>query len=266
MCKKKIMFMFYYLETSKRTQKTQKNTMNWHTVLTPRQLIIQGKKITADQALTILLRTDEALTNLPSDDCHPLLTSYANIAGLVNAATVKLIQQSYATIRGLRAIRNEWGYGLEMNGARGFVSPSGAVYFNGDIWVQQALQCVYDDCCTLATAFPFLHFVATLFDRSCLDDDGKPIIQIKIKEGKVYVLKTPTTFKQLRQERTVDEVKFSLQNPIVPCAYEEDFLWKAARSIRAIITEHCEMVGNGPHAQPSPQSSSTIFQLENAAE
>ena len=85
-------------------------------------------------------------------------------------------------------ISNQWISSTDDYGANGWCHPDGKMGIITTIGKYPIIEIVYTDWNVIAHEFPFLNLGITLYDGEFDDNNAKPLISFKIKEGKVEVV------------------------------------------------------------------------------
>lgn len=168
------------------------------------QLIITGEPVSEEQALEIIRRTDYFFKNgfggnnhkfndkviktvkLPQFDGSKVGDEFFDNYALYAQAEKEWKKNwQYLTTA---YVCNDWISCAYIGGPNGWMHPDGIIGFSENIGKWPEIKEVYDDFCRIAKAFPFLNMEATLMNGEQCEDDTKPVVSFKIKEGKVRVI------------------------------------------------------------------------------
>lgn len=160
------------------------------------KMYVTGKDIQPDQALEIIRRTDSFFSNFSGNNrtfneaakrilSLPDICSYRDYSLYDEAKTTwdkkwELLDCYY--------IQNNWISSSFFYGANGWCHPNGKIGFGTNIGKYPCSKEVYDEWTIIATTFPFLELGITLYDGEWCDEDIKPVISFKIKNGKINIV------------------------------------------------------------------------------
>lgn len=159
------------------------------------QCLIKGKKISEEQALEIIRRTDSFL-------CNPPYVRDKDVFGKWVVDTLQIpcefasddyeetkfmydCYKNWADRFGclqLEYLYNDWIYSSFIGGCHGWCHPDGTIEYHYNIGKWPTPKEVLDDLSTIAYNFPFLDFTCTLMDAEYLDD-RKPLVSFIVKDG-----------------------------------------------------------------------------------
>lgn len=177
------------------------------------QLYITGPDVSVEQAKAIMFRSETFLSSLGSRGGNNrawnkwavrefgLAKVSSDIDGgdhrwptedPVQKALLKLgyaIRDKWSREKALRAEYVEIARAScsFIGGPHGWCSPDGKIYFDDNVGKWPSVEDVHADLSAIATAFPFVKMVATLFDGESLDENRKPVVTFQVAEGVVGV-------------------------------------------------------------------------------
>lgn len=162
------------------------------------QCVINGDKISRQQALEIIRRTDkfffgyggnnqqfnkraEKICKLPDyhdfgEDWNKYIEAFDNFGEKWG-----LIETNY--------IENEWISCAWVGGYHGWCHPDGTIAFCNNIGKWPSVREVYEDLCVMGRYFPFLNLTCTLMDGE-EDDCDTSLVTMKLSDGKVEFIDT----------------------------------------------------------------------------
>lgn len=168
------------------------------------QMIIEGDKITEEQAIEIIKRTDGFFQG----DCFGNNRSYTKeVKKLLNIKDIYDYQKEDFSIDieeynkhknklikkwnciELTHLTNRWISNSWIGGANGWCHPNGEIKFCDNIGKYPDVEEVYSDLEKLAKAFPFLNMTVTLMDGE-RDYCNNSLVSMKVYNGIVYVIDT----------------------------------------------------------------------------
>lgn len=168
------------------------------------QMVVTGTKITENQALEIIRRTDVFFTRLCGNNeafmnaalkavDHPGYgppTMEASRHG-ESEKTYFVKRQRWENNWGLidlNYVENDWLSSCYVGGPHGWCHPDGTIGYIDNIGTYPAADLVFDDWKAIAKHFPFLELEITLMDGEATDEDRKPVISYLVRNGTVQVV------------------------------------------------------------------------------
>lgn len=178
------------------------------------QMIVTGRKLSSEQALEIIRRTDSFFLLYTGNDIafnENVLTMIGypheisnndprclNSDGTTNMERKLQLfdeywekKQNWANDWGLiptNFVKNSWISCSFIGGPHGWCHPDGQIGFCNNIGKWPNVSEVYYDWKTLAAEFPYIEIEATLMDREEYEDNSKPIISFLIRDGNVELI------------------------------------------------------------------------------
>src|SRR3989344_9505095 len=126
--------------------------MDWKTIHKPLEVIISGKTLSTSQTRSVLLATDSCFSTKAEKDADSTLQVYTYMAGIESVsldATHWLTNQEHLrkklNYRHLHVFANHWGYGCDIEGPCGWLTPEGMIYMDRDICVAYPIQTLFDE-------------------------------------------------------------------------------------------------------------------------
>lgn len=167
-------------------------------------MLVHGDKVTKEQALEIIRRTDTFF-----------LRGYGGNARDFNKAAWEILRypqhpsgdHDWCEVENARGgwlkewgiveteyVHNSWISSSYIGGPYGWCNPSGVIHYTDNIGKWPSATDVYTDWLVLAKAFPFLNLTAILMDGEQFEDDRetKPVIGFFVANGRVEILWDPS--------------------------------------------------------------------------
>ena len=167
------------------------------------QCVINGEKITEEQALEIIRRTDSFFfghegnnhnfnsraktickrpdfDDFKTGDFHTDWNKYQESEDEFKKEW-QLVETNY--------IENNWISCCWIGGYHGWCHPDGTIAFRNNIGKYPEVEEVYDDLCNLGSAFPFLNLTCTLMDGE-EDYCNQSLVTMKLSNGEVEFIDT----------------------------------------------------------------------------
>ena len=170
------------------------------------QMIVTGKRVTVDQAKEIIFRTDSFLSDASDysgGNARNFNRNYRTKAGLDLLSVERKYPEGHTyrdvdwekqeTLREAlefihtEYVTNNWGSCAFIFGPHGWCHPDGTILYVDNIGKWPELESVYDDWAKIAEAFPFLDLNVTLMNKESCEDDGIPVINFRVANGKVII-------------------------------------------------------------------------------
>ena len=187
-------------------------------------MYVTGIPITKEQAKEIIKRTDNFLDGFPSGNNDPLIDAFSLELGIPRLDDFSNYDE-YSIARDefkkkinfidLNYVDNNWFSSAFIEGAYGWCHPNGKIGYSYNIGKWPTLKEVYEDWRTIAKEFPFLDVGITLYNGEDCDEKIKPLVSMKIKNGKIVIFDPEITDVHKGHEfeectdYTIDEVSFN---------------------------------------------------------
>lgn len=224
------------------------------------QMIVTGKRVTADQAKEIIFRTDCFLSDASDysgGNARSFNRNYRTKAGLdllrvereypeghtywevdwekqdALREALKFIHTEYVT--------NNWGSCAFIFGPHGWCHPDGTILYNDNIGKWPEFESVYEDWVKIAEAFPFLDLNVTLMNKESCEDDSIPVINFRVANGKVTVEPPDLSVHCDPPLREFEEDFAGLSLPPehrelgLPLAWYDDFSERVAAEVKKLV-------------------------------
>lgn len=177
------------------------------------QCIIKGEKISEEQALNIIRRTDNFFHGCYGNNREfnnkayeiikrPDRNNYTddNIDTYIKDTQIwrnewQLINTHY--------LGNDWISSSYIGGPNGWCHPDGTIEYHYNIGKWPDVEEVYNELCIYATEFPFLNMTVTLMSGESCADDAEPLVSMKVYNGEVTFIET-LSLDDLKYEDTPD--------------------------------------------------------------
>lgn len=164
-----------------------------------------GDKITTEQALDIIGKTDLFITQNCSGNNHEFNKQAHKILGIVgddeidwnDDAAVRNYCKAEHERRNSKGfvvteyITNDWISCSYTGGPHGWCHPDGTIYYSDNIGKYPDTVDVLKEWKKIAKAFPFLEIYCTLMNGEYCEENIKPLITYHVSKGKVTVLDKP---------------------------------------------------------------------------
>jgi hypothetical protein len=85
-------------------------------------------------------------------------------------------------------VRNSWVSCAFIYGAHGWCHPDGRIGFIDNVGKWPSIEAIYNDWRAIATAFPFLDIGVTLMNGEHNEEDKRPVVSMRIREGLVTLV------------------------------------------------------------------------------
>ena len=173
------------------------------------QCIIVGKKLEPEQALEIIRRTDNFFSwgggnnrqwNAKVERTLQIPQEPAIVRGETGDSQETRLKAFHAYWDAIAAWRKRWGHiateyiynswisNAYIGGPCGWCHPDGTILFGENIGKWPSVQAVLEDWEILLEAFPFLTINCVLMDREHCEEMPKPLVALKIREGKIELV------------------------------------------------------------------------------
>lgn len=131
-------------------------------------IVIDGEHMTIEQAKEILLKTDTFFMGRGGSPDEALDNSLLSAIGITTPhrewkGTGKTLSLKYLT--------NKYIATSHVFGIRGWCHPDGTVFYSENIGIAPTWEDIYNECATLAEAFPFLNMRLWLFNFGIGEDE-----------------------------------------------------------------------------------------------
>lgn len=166
-------------------------------------LIVTGEKVTQEQAIEIIIRTQDF--NFFTNDWH-FLQEIEAVCGIPTDkydAPIEELQNRWDRIEAVceeyQCLKLEYLYNSQIcssyvGGPHGWCNWYGDIFTNSyNIGKWPSVEAVLNEWQQIATAFPFLKLTSQLCDGEHCEDSVKPVIQFEIKDGEVKVTEPTIT-------------------------------------------------------------------------
>jgi hypothetical protein len=160
------------------------------------QCIIHGKKITEEQALEIIRRTD---TFFESYLCGGNNKSFNEKARKI--CKIPQMSKDFETYHewvnrdkkwtekwkkiSLNFLSNSWVSSAFIYGPHGWCHPDGTIEYHFNIGKWPEVEEIYDDLIILSEHFPFLEMDVTIMSKEWVEEENIPIITLRLKDGEI---------------------------------------------------------------------------------
>lgn len=163
------------------------------------QCVINGEKITKEQALEIIRRTDEFFFgregnnrefNKAARKICKMGSRYDFYDSEEEQEVNRKVEEEFEPKWGLVEtiyIFNDWISCAWVGGYHGWCHPDGTIAFCNNIGKYPEVEEVYDDLCVLGEAFPFLKLTCTLMNGE-EDYCTESLVTMRLENGKVEFL------------------------------------------------------------------------------
>lgn len=170
------------------------------------QMIVTGKKLTEQQALEIIRRTDTFFFGYDGNN-HSFNKQAREILELPNDEDIWRIQdtderykkyEEYRTKRDefhnkwgtieTEYVHNSWISCAFIGGPHGWCHPDGTIGYSDNVGKWPEVEEIYNEWCLLAKEFPFIEVGVTLWNGEGCEDNTRPVVSFKIKDGKVEIV------------------------------------------------------------------------------
>ena len=168
------------------------------------QCIIVGNKITKEQALEIIRRTDRFFEQGCGGNNHsfnekarkicriPIIEDYRTKDGNIEWEKYINDNEEYKEkwdIVETNYIKNDWVSSSFIYGPNGWCHPDGTISYRFNIGKWPNVEDVYDDLTKIAKAFPFIEMSCTLMSGEHSEKDIESLVTLYVKNGKVTIRK-----------------------------------------------------------------------------
>jgi len=171
-------------------------------------LLVKGQSVTEEQAMEILIRTDNFSFSCNDREWIKLLSKevydieydgwdlYQNIEKQKNLdwngvfKYIETCNKKYSVIEELYYLSNSRIASCWIGGPKGWCDWKGKIFTaNYNIGKWPSIEEVYNEWCIIAKEFPFLDLRAQLLNgETCEETSIKPLIEFIIKDGKVEMI------------------------------------------------------------------------------
>lgn len=161
-------------------------------------MVVTGERITEDQALEIIRRTDSFI-DWPSGNNHQFIKKAKEILNLKDSGEFqdhreyfewkKKFNENWGYIGDkLEYIQNRWISNSWIGGAYGWCHPNGEIKHNANIGKYPSVEEVLNEWIIIAETFPFLNIGITLMNGEDCEDDTEAVVSMLIKNGEVELI------------------------------------------------------------------------------
>lgn len=158
-------------------------------------ILVTGKKVTLEQAMEILIRTDSFYFSTNDLSFKKRLKA---AVGFTEQGEDEDWREHYAKqaaikeslgILPLGDIHNSRIVSCWIGGPHGWCDWNGNIFTNNyNIGKYPSVQGVYEDWCKIAEAFPYLDLRCQLLSGESCEEDAKPVVEFVVKEGTVTMV------------------------------------------------------------------------------
>lgn len=164
------------------------------------QCVIDGEKISEEQAMEIIRRTDNFFINGSGGNNHdfnkkvrfickfPEQELYKKEDGKYDFESYYKAVQEYEkkwNIIPLEYLSNDWVSSSYIYGPNGWCHPDGTIHYRENIGKWPNVEEVYEELARIAKEFPFLTFNCTLMSGEHSEDDIESLVTMHVENGKV---------------------------------------------------------------------------------
>lgn len=187
------------------------------------QCIIKGEKISEEQALEIIRRTDSFFCGFSSskydfnkqaykickrpDRFHDINMTENEINDIdLYLDSIKEWENKWGLIDTCY-IKNDWVSSSYIEGVNGWCHPDGTIEYHHNVGKYPNVKNVYDDLAIIGKEFPFLNLTLTLMNQEeCDNDISEPLVSMKLANGEVSIINTLSK-EELHYEKTTNNSK-----------------------------------------------------------
>lgn len=177
------------------------------------QMIVTGEKLTIEQAMEIIRRTDsffnyqsgnnrnfikKAIEVLEIPQDNKSNSDFKRDNGEVDFELYRKYLDSYYEKSNLwkekwryiytEYVKNDWISSSFIKGAHGWCHPDGTIYYDDNVGKYPEVQEIYNEWSLLAKEFPFLKVGITLMDGEECEHNTSPIVSMKIENSVVTLI------------------------------------------------------------------------------
>lgn len=182
------------------------------------RLLVLGNKVTKEQAMEIIIRTDSGW--LSSNDkafckslCHAMDVAWEDYHP--NYDEMHTFRNKYKVLS-LSYVSNDYITSSYIGGPHGWCSWSGDIMtYSYNIGKWPSISEVLNDWSAIADAFPFLELKCQLFDKESSEIGGIPLAEYHVTEGVVHLYEpeAPLLPYELLQADNMDIIMKRMTNP-----------------------------------------------------
>jgi hypothetical protein len=169
------------------------------------QMYVWGKSVTVDQAKDIILRTDSFLTDIYEhsggnnhrwNEWARTTLGYQQILD-AHKGTDAGWRIPYEVSNKVREeigyisteyVHNTWASSSFIYGPYGWCHPDGMIWYQDNVGKWPSTEDIHQEWVDLAAAFQYLDLTATLMSGEGCEDDTKPLVSFRVKDGKCAVI------------------------------------------------------------------------------
>jgi len=178
------------------------------------QMVVTGKKLSLEQALEIIRRTD-SFFSYQSGNNHAFIKDaqivlgmpikkesydkeFKNRDGSPNYDSYRKYYDQYSEESDnwkerwecieTEYVKNDWISSSFVFGPHGWCNPDGTISYNDNVGKWPSIQEIYDEWTLLAKEFPFLYVGVTLMSGESSEEDTYPVVSMKIENGIVTLV------------------------------------------------------------------------------
>lgn len=160
------------------------------------QCIIHGKKITEEQALEIIRRTDTFFKSYLCGGNNKSFNEKAREVCKIPQMSEdietydkwenedKKWKERWGTIS-LNYLSNSWVSSAFIYGPHGWCHPDGTIEYHFNIGKWPEVEEVYNDLIILSEHFPFLDMDVTIMSKEYGEEGNTPIVTLRLKDGEI---------------------------------------------------------------------------------
>lgn len=165
-------------------------------------ITLEGKSVTPQQALEIIIRTDDWSMYYGHDAWTKSIQQLVGWNFKPNEYCYDSFMQFKESIGslGLQYLSTDRIDSSYVEGANGWCDFEGKIYLNSkNIGKYADSAIVYEEFKLIAKEFPFLDFVCQIWSKEYCEEGARPVIEYRVKSGDVEVFE-PVTVMQLKDE------------------------------------------------------------------
>ena len=178
------------------------------------QMIVTGVKLTKEQTLEIIRRTDTFMIGHDGND-HDFIKKarktlgmpeekrywdeeFKNLDGTHNDDAYNKYNREFWNksqewqgkwgVIETEYVHNSWISCAYIGGTHGWCHPDGTIGYSDNIGKWPNTEEIYNEWCLLAKEFPFIEIGVTLWSGESCEDNTRPVVSFKIKNGEVEII------------------------------------------------------------------------------
>lgn len=162
------------------------------------QMIVTGEKLSEEQALEIIRRTDSALNGYfiggNDKEYEKWLQAVCKIPDIDDYGEYQIYaaeRDMWASKWGVIAtgyVHNSWVVSSYIGGPYGWCHPDGTIGYSDNIGKWPSVEDVEEEWRTLAEEFPFLQIEVSLMSGEYCENNTYPIVSMLIRDGSVELV------------------------------------------------------------------------------